>query len=1156
MSRNAERKYVNLRRRLDQLGYRQPLAIESLPLVEKLFSDLVHTTESLRNAKQSAGKLDQESQNADALLEPFRAENARLVRENNDLHLQLLRLKEDNDRVTKELKTHIRQLDHEASDLKFLNNQYAHKVRCLEKDTKAKADRILQLQEKNLQAVVQTPGGKKHSIPFRRQRMQIDELVPPPSTSSYPVSQPDNPYVADLLLLADGRIVELQEDILKLKLDLERAQDCINHRDNQVEEREKEIERLNRALHGGRPQDVISLEAQNLNNEKMIAHLNLQMGYLQETNSTLEKQIEKLQQKKRNSFSEVADLSLKNMELCEELTQIDHLAKKLEIDKERALQMADVELQQAKREIKQQQKSIEGLEDVITNMRKRQKDHDAERDQLRVQLSQLKEQNEKMEGLIDFQEEEKGRLQGKMEKMIIAEKNLVQEVEAMRLKHGLCGCQRSPSHVKAFSPKDERNHFRKESEHYKQTGETDGQDSSPSHSPRKGKSPGSRGGKAASSSPDLLRVLTERDKLRSALKALEEDMVQLQSTARALSAERDQYRDLLQQAQRGQNNSVVFAELSQLTADFREAENKIMLLTAERDSLLEQLKVAQIPGYNEREGGELRSRENIIRRYEQEILDLQMHVDLLKEGKEAVELELEVKSTALMQNAEEMAQLKAESSALRLLQDQMQHSLSDTQHRLSMKMNELHGANNQIEKLEEKIGEMSQLVSRHRQDGAVLQKSVSVLDREKDALQDDVDQKTESLVHLQEELKEKEKTLEDVRLTVTNLDTALSQLQGALNSRERELTSLRRQLDSCQEDLSRHRRDKDVTLRENRRLQDDLATMTRENQALHAEMEQVLHEKDELKRKVHAYISEVSKVEQLMATKEQENRDLLDRFRIAQCEMEERQQKILKSEDFTNSVRMELHASDSERRLLRETVSKQETDIQHHVEALQAYETQVSSLVRGMSRLEQDLEKARVEKTTLLDDLASVRELCVKLDSGKDMTARQLTAKSMELERMTGELEDVRSETELLKKQLASERLSVRNLETLLSSNRQKEFQSHLTAAEKESELKLLQDRLALANSKIAEHERDASSLRSQVSQLETEMDVMKRQLISERFERERTVQEMRKQGASISSSLNMSADPQDVSANQPNPQPQVRSREKSSDKSVSFMDE
>lgn len=57
-----------------------------------------------------------------------------------------------------ELKAYIRKLDHETSDLKFLNNQYVHKVRSLEQDSKAKTERILQLQEKNMQAVVQTPG--------------------------------------------------------------------------------------------------------------------------------------------------------------------------------------------------------------------------------------------------------------------------------------------------------------------------------------------------------------------------------------------------------------------------------------------------------------------------------------------------------------------------------------------------------------------------------------------------------------------------------------------------------------------------------------------------------------------------------------------------------------------------------------------------------------------------------------------------------------------------------------------------------------------------------------------------------------------------------------------------------------------------------------
>lgn len=57
-----------------------------------------------------------------------------------------------------------------------------------------------------------------------------------------------------------------------------------------------------------------------------------------------------------------------------------------------------------------------------------------------------------------------------------------------------------------------------------------------------------------------------------------------------------------------------------------------------------------------------------------------------------------------------------------------------------------------------------------------------------------------------------------------------SQLNVTLSSREREIASLRRQLDQSQEELSAVSRDREVALRENRRLQDDLVTMTRENQ--------------------------------------------------------------------------------------------------------------------------------------------------------------------------------------------------------------------------------------------------------------------------------------------------------------------------------------
>jgi len=54
-------------------------------------------------------------------------------------------------------------------------------------------------------------GGKKKSIPFRRQRMEIDDMVPPSDHMPVPVLSED-PYVADLLKVADENIARLREE--------------------------------------------------------------------------------------------------------------------------------------------------------------------------------------------------------------------------------------------------------------------------------------------------------------------------------------------------------------------------------------------------------------------------------------------------------------------------------------------------------------------------------------------------------------------------------------------------------------------------------------------------------------------------------------------------------------------------------------------------------------------------------------------------------------------------------------------------------------------------------------------------------------------------------------------------------------------------------
>ena len=107
---------------------------------------------------QQATKTVKEKSTWEEQIEPYRSDNAKLTRENNDLHQQLIKVKEDSEATIKDLKASIRKLEHENADLRFLNSQYVHKVRAIEKDAKAKSDRINELQQKNFHAVVQTPG--------------------------------------------------------------------------------------------------------------------------------------------------------------------------------------------------------------------------------------------------------------------------------------------------------------------------------------------------------------------------------------------------------------------------------------------------------------------------------------------------------------------------------------------------------------------------------------------------------------------------------------------------------------------------------------------------------------------------------------------------------------------------------------------------------------------------------------------------------------------------------------------------------------------------------------------------------------------------------------------------------------------------------------
>ncbi|KAB0353537.1 hypothetical protein FD755_023762, partial [Muntiacus reevesi] len=452
-------------------------------------------------------------------------------------------------------------------------------------------------------------------------------------------------------------------------------------------------------------------------------------------------------------------------------------------------------------------------------------------------------------------------------------------------------------------------------------------------------------------------------------------------------------------------------------------------------------------------------------------------------------------------------------SSFKLVNEQLQRSLEDYQHRLNMKRSELDSAQAQVKILEEKLGKLHLRMTSQNEEAHVMKKTIGVIDKEKDILQETVDEKTEKIANLHENLASKEKTITQMKITVSEYESSLNHLKETLINRDHEISSLRRQLDAAHKELDEVGRSKEMSFKENRRLQDDLATMARENQQISLELESAVQEKEEMKSRVHNYITEVSRWESLMAAKEKENQDLLDRFQMLHNRAEDWEVKAHQAEGESSSVRLELLSIDTERRHLRERVELLEKEIQEHMNAHHAYESQISSMAKAVSRLEEELRHQEDEKAAVLNDLSSLRELCIKLDSGKDIMTQQLNSKNLEFERVAMELENIKSESELLKKQLSSERHTIKNLESLLATNRDKEFHSHLTSHEKDTEIQLLKEKLTLSESKLNSQGRENTMLRAKMAQLQTDLDVLKRQISTERYERERAIQEMRRHG-------------------------------------------
>ncbi|XP_053471952.1 testis-specific gene 10 protein isoform X2 [Ictalurus furcatus] len=580
---------------------------------------------------------------------------------------------------------------------------------------------------------------------------------------------------------------------------------------------------------------------------------------------------------------------------------------------------------------------------------------------------------------------------------------------------------------------------------------------------------------------ELMRVMRERDEMQCMLVKYERHLSEIQANVRVLTAERDKTRMHYQQAQeeiadlrrevlkskasrRSKYSMTAQSILKRLEGERDEAMSDLHRMSTERDSLRERLKISQETAISERAHLEQRVEDlqNALLALEQERAEHKSRQVQMKESMMGLEEEVKTLGRKLAATDVELSCLKNECSTLRLSNAQTENTLSETQKRLINRVGDLQRVQTKNEQLDERNESLLKEVTVLKEELNVLQNTVSELHQHRDTLQEQLERKNALLYSTNKNLDDKENSIHNMNLHIEDLETTLEAAKETVSSRDRELDVMRRKLLDSGDELNAVLKLKDATVRDNTQLRDEMDRVRLDNKALQFKVDEAAREIEVLERKMQNYASDISSIEDLLSSKERDCRALQE-------------------------CRVALRTSDSEKRRLRERVESLESSLKEALSAEQSCSAVLKQLKSTLEKQEEELLQVQSKHLHTHHDLEKTRDLCVKLDAGRE-TVQQ-------------ELESCRSELELLRKQLAVER--------------EKELHRQLSSQERLVEIQLLRDKLTVADSKASTQSREMAQLRTRSALLEADLEATRRQLNTERDEREHAVKELRRLGLS-----------------------------------------
>jgi Ca2+-binding EF-hand superfamily protein len=272
-----ERKFHALRKRLTDEGYTQALGFESVPLVHRLFDDMcalrdTHATLAHSLSEKSANEAKLQRQ-----IHPVQKELSRMVRENNQLHLELIQRGEELDSRQRQETLDTKKLQTKIADQAFIITQQAQHIRDLEKQLDEQRQRIEELLDPNF---TYTSGPAGETLP-KGQEIMVSACPRPHDVQLDDEDGDGVEQVAhDLESATAKHIAVLEEDLKEANRKQELMELQAYSLKEAIKNRENEILRMGRLLVNNVNSDREDLEVINSTNEDSIRRLNSQLDFV------------------------------------------------------------------------------------------------------------------------------------------------------------------------------------------------------------------------------------------------------------------------------------------------------------------------------------------------------------------------------------------------------------------------------------------------------------------------------------------------------------------------------------------------------------------------------------------------------------------------------------------------------------------------------------------------------------------------------------------------------------------------------------------------------------------------------------------------------------------------------------------------------------